>query len=281
MRLAMFPKYAARDSTPVLDALIQGFQRHGVTIELESFDSDAVVIWSQLWAGRMRGNRAVYEQYRSRNRPIWIVDAGCIQRGHTWRISADRHGMIAGSGHDASRRNQLGLMLDPWRHQRGSDVLIALQRTDSNQWQGMPDVNTWLGTVIKNLKQHTDRPIRIRPHPRNSITYQSPDVVVEQPQHLSGTYDSYDFSASLDQAWCVINWNSSPGIIATLRGVPAFVGGSSLAAPVANQDLSRIEDPVMPDRTRWANDLAWTEWTVAEMQQGEPQSYLIDSIQDQ
>jgi len=281
MIFSSFPKYSARNAGPVLDAFVQGMNRHGVTVRDDSLDCDATVIWSQLWAGRMRGNQAVYDQYRARKRPVVIIDAGCIQRGHTWRISTDRHGMIAGSGHDAQRRKQLGMVVDSWRCQRGSDVLIALQRTDSNQWQGMPDVDTWLGTVIKNLKQHTDRPIRIRPHPRNRIAYSATDVVIEQPQRLLGTYDSYDFSACLDQAWCVVNWNSSPGIVAALRGVPVFVGGSSLAAPVANQDFSRIEDPMMPDRTQWANDLAWTEWTVAEMQRGEPQSYLLDLIQDQ
>jgi hypothetical protein len=278
MRLAVFPKYAARNSGPVIQALIQGFQRHGVTIEPESFCSDAVIIWSQLWAGRMRHNREVYQHYRTHDRPIVIVDAGCINRGQTWRISTDRHCLIAGSGHDASRLQEIGLMIDPWRCKRGSDVLIALQRTDSNQWQGMPDISTWLGSMILEIRRHSDRPIRVRPHPRNNVSYQHTDVIIEPPTPLLGTYDDYDFPRSLDQAWCVINWNSSPGVIATLSGVPAFVGATSMAAPVANQDFAYLENPGMPDRSQWANDLAWTEWTVTEMQHGVPQSYLLPLI---
>jgi len=281
MRLAVFPKYAARNSESVMQALIQGFQHHGVTIESGSFDSDAVIIWSQLWAGRMRHNRGVYQHYRTHVRPIIIVDAGCINRGHTWRISTDQHGLIAGSGHDASRRQEIGLVVDPWRCKRGSDILIALQRTDSNQWQNLPHIGTWLESRIQEIRCHSDRPIRVRPHPRNKISHQHINVIIDPPQHIQGTYDDYDLSRSLEHAWCVINWNSSPGVIATLRGVPAFVGATSLAAPVANQDLASIESPSMPDRSQWANDLAWTEWTVAEMQQGLPQSYVLSLIRHQ
>jgi hypothetical protein len=281
MRLSVFPKYAARNSEPVMQALIQGFQRHGVTIETESSDSDAVIIWSQLWAGRMRHNRGVYQHYRTHGRPIVIVDAGCINRGHTWRISTDQHCFIAGSGHDAARLQEIGLMIDPWRHDRGSDILIALQRTDSNQWQGMPDIGTWLGSMIQEIRRHSDRPIRVRPHPRNNISREHINATIELPQHILGTYDDYDLLKSLDKAWCVINWNSSPGVIATLSGVPAFVGATSLAAPVANQDLAYLENPGMPDRSQWANDLAWTEWTVSEMQNGVPQSHVLPLIQHQ
>jgi hypothetical protein len=279
MRLAIFPKYAARNSVPVLSALTQGFRHHGVTIEQESLDSDAVIIWSQLWAGRMRPNREVYEKYQDRGKPIWIIDAGCIQRERTWRISTDQCKLIAGSGHDAARREQLGLVIDPWRQQRGSDIVIALQRTDSNQWRDMPDINTWLKCIIHDIRQHTDRPIRIRSHPRNRIIY--PAETMELPRPIPGTYDDYDFLESLDRAWCVVNWNSSPGVVAALRGVPVFVGESSLAAPVATWDFSRIEDPEMPDRVQWANDLAWTEWTVAEIEQGIPQRYLLDRLHNQ
>jgi hypothetical protein len=31
-----------------------------------------------------------------------------------------------------------------------------------------------------------------------------------------------------------------------------------------------IENPAMPDREQWANDLAYTEWAVDEIARGEP-----------
>ena len=71
-------------------------------------------------------------------------------------------------------------------------------------------------------------------------------------------------------AWAVVNWNSNPGVVAALNGVPVFTGPTSLAKPIANLDFDMIERPSMPPREQWANDLAYTEWTVDEITNGEP-----------
>ena len=76
----------------------------------------------------------------------------------------------------------------------------------------------------------------------------------------------------------MVNWNSGPGSQAVLNGVPAFVGGSSLAAPVGNLDLANIENPARPDRTQWLEQLAHSEWTLAEIETGDPLSRLLKSL---
>jgi hypothetical protein len=79
----------------------------------------------------------------------------------------------------------------------------------------------------------------------------------------------------LKTTWAVINHNSGPGSQAIINGVPAFVGASSLAAPVGNLDLSQIENPLRPDRTQWIEQLAHTEWTTAEIESGVPLKRLL------
>jgi hypothetical protein len=102
-----------------------------------------------------------------------------------------------------------------------------------------------------------------------------PDIVVEHPKKITGSYDDYDFDQTLKNAWAVVNWNSGPGPQSVIAGVPAFVGPSSLAAPVANLNWSMIETPRMPDRTQWANQLAHTEWTTQELATGAPIKRLL------
>ena len=92
------------------------------------------------------------------------------------------------------------------------------------------------------------------------------------PTMIENTYDDYDLHFSNE--WAVISWSSNPGIHAVLNGIPAFVGEQSLAFDVANTDLSKIEQPNMPDRTQWLNDYAYTEWTIEEIAQGTPFSRL-------
>ena len=85
---------------------------------------------------------------------------------------------------------------------------------------------------------------------------------------MVNTYDDYNISSSVKHTWALVNHNSNPAVTAVLHGTPAFVGSSSIAVPVSNLDFSQIENPLRPDRTQWANDLAWTEWTRDEIAKG-------------
>jgi hypothetical protein len=80
--------------------------------------------------------------------------------------------------------------------------------------------------------------------------------------------------------WATVSHSSNPGIHSIISGVPSFVSDSSLAYPVANDinSLHNIEDPVMPDRTQWLNDYAWTEYTIDEISQGIPLNLLTPKL---
>jgi hypothetical protein len=154
-----------------------------------------------------------------------------------------------------------------------------MQNPKSDQWHGQPPIDEWLTQTVAQLRTHTDRPIEVRPHPRFSLQHLPTGCVLQIPQQLPGTYDSYDFEQACDRAWAVVNFNSHPGIVSVLRGIPAFVHVSSWAAPVGNTDLSFIENPRRPDRTQWLNDLAWTEWSLDELASGAALQTTINGLQ--
>jgi hypothetical protein len=167
----------------------------------------------------------------------------------------------------------LGIELQPWQTS-GNNIVIACQRADSEQWQGQPALHQWLSQTVTTIKKHSDRPIVVRSHPRQRLQHIE-GCVYETPQSVINTYDSFDFDRSLKNAWCVVNWNSGPGSQAVINGVPSFVGPTSLAAPVANIDLTQIENPLRPDRDQWLNHLAHTEWTTQEIATGLPLRSLL------
>jgi hypothetical protein len=138
-------------------------------------------------------------------------------------------------------------------------------------------MESWLIGIAEQLRAHTSRPLIIRPHPRQRIA-NIPGCWIQSPQPIPGTYDGFDYDRCLQDAWAVVNWNSGTGPQAILNGVPAFVGGSSLAAPVGNLDLANIENPARPDRTQWLEQLAHSEWTLAEIETGDPLSRLLKSL---
>ena len=105
------------------------------------------------------------------------------------------------------------------------------------------------------------------------------NVEIQQPKFV-GEYDKFNFVESLKDAWAVVNHNSNPAIEAVIHGIPVFVGESSLCYDVGNHHLSNIEDPLMPDRTKWCNEIAHTEWTVEEIEEGLPLQRLVPKLEE-
>jgi hypothetical protein len=239
--------------------------------------ADVAVIWSVLWSGRMQQNHAVWSAFRSSGRPVIVLEVGMLQRGQTWKMGINGTGSAAFYGHgiDLQRPQKLNLGSKPWR-ESGEDIVIALQRHDSEQWAGQPAVDTWLKQTVDHLREHTQRPIVIRSHPRQEVVV-LPGCIIDKPLHMPNTYDDFDFDRVLNNAWAVVNWNSGPGSQAVVSGVPAFVGPTSLAAPVANLDWSQIESPARPDRSEWLINLSHTEWTCAELATGQPIARLFQN----
>jgi hypothetical protein len=261
----------------VFTAFEQGLRICGIQSNNHDLDADVAVIWSHLWSGRMRHNQDVWKIFRNSGRDVIVLEIGMLQRGRTWKMGLNGVNRRAwfGQNSQANRAQTLGLNLQPW--QQGKNIVIAVQRGDSEQWTGLPETKTWVEQTVAKIKSVTDRPIVVRPHPRQRITNIA-GVSIRNPRPLINTYDSFDFDTDLANAWCVINENSGPGCQSVIAGVPAFVGTDSLAAPVANLDLSNIEKPWMPDRTAWLEDIAHTEWTTEEIASGLPVQRLLPGL---
>lgn len=275
MNISLFENYGAKNSAPIFSAIRNGLAELGITCSSHDATADVAVIWSTVWSGRMAPNKIVWKSFRASGRPVIVAEVGMLNRGHTWKLGINGTGSTAYYGTErlANRVAQLNLRLCPW-HDTGKNIVIALQRPDSEQWVGQPSMDQWLQQTVTTIKKYTSRPIVIRAHPR----HRAPGVLgclIEKPNFITGTYDDFDFGRSLNNAWALVNWNSGPGSQAILQGVPAFVGSSSLAAPVGNLDLAQIENPTRPDRSEWLEMLAHTEWTVQEIATGQPLNRLL------
>jgi hypothetical protein len=279
MRFGIFNKFGALNSQPVFEAFEHGLKQLGLEYQSHDVNADVAVIWSQVWAGRMQGNQQVWQYFRNNHRPVVVLEVGLLDRGKTWKVGINGTGNTAywGQGLDANRVTQLGLALTPWRS-TGRNIVIATQRSDSEQWRDQPDAATWVADTVKQVQTRSNRPIILRTHPRQRVV-PPPGCTYQVPQKLANSYDDFDFDQCLQDAWAVINWNSGPGVQAAIAGVPVFVGASSLAAPVGNLDLSQIEKPVCPDRANWLVDIAHTEWTVEEIATGYPIKRLLPGLQ--
>ena len=278
MNISIFNQFGALNSGPVFEAFRNGCKKHRIRVTEHNMSADVAVIWSQLWTGRMAPNRSVWEAFSASGRPVIVLEVGQLNRGVTWKMGIN--GVNArgwfGEGIEPGRAKKLAVRLQPW-HQ-GDHILVAMQRSDSEQWAGLPPAQQWLDQTITRIREHTDRAIVVRPHPRQKLQPKM-GVKFQTPLPLRGTYDEFDFRSNLTKAWAVVNENSGPGSQAVLDGVPAFVGAYSMAAPVANLDYALIEKPRMPDRTAWLDNLCHTEWTLGEIAAGTPIARLLGRLQ--
>ena len=274
MKISLFNNFGAKNSVPVFQAIAQGLSAQGHTVVYHDTTADVAVIWSMLWNGRMRPNHDVYTSFRRQGRPVIVAEVGMVQRGQTWKIGVNGTGISSYNFDNLipNRADRLNLKLQPWRN--GSNIVIAMQRQDSEQWHGLPPMNQWLESTVAEIRKYSNRPIVIRPHPRSGCNIPS-GCLIDRPQFTAGSYDDFDFDRVLESAHCIVNWNSGPGSQALIAGVPAFVGPSSLASPIANWDFSQIENPSKSERSVWLEQLAHTEWTVEEIKTGLPFRRLI------
>ena len=282
MKFNLHERFGALNSKPVFNAFHTGANALGHDVVVNG-DDGIDVIWSVLWNGRMGGNRAIWERNISQSKPTIVLEVGGISRGSTWKVGLNginRDGFFSDDGNDSRRRDLLGIDLKPWCTD-GEHILIAGQHDKSLQWQGMPTMSNWVIETIDTIRKYTDRSIIFRPHPRCQLPFieqEFTNVKRQDPRHVNGTYD--DFDMGFDNIWATVSYSSNPGIHSILEGVPAFVSTHSLAYDAANDIdfLHDIENPVRPDREQWANDYAWTEFTIQEISQGIPIKHLTSKL---
>ena len=265
MRIAYFPNQVALNSKPVLDAVFQSCSSAGLIPVADSMDADMAIIWSVLWHGRMTKNQQVYDYYTRSGRPVIIADIGTLIRGTTWKIALNNITSAGYYGHtenlDWDRPAKLNIHLN---QSSGKHILIAAQHQNSLQVAGL-NINNWIAQQIDQVKQYTDRPIVVRPHPRCRLNLSNlTGITIETPAKLANTYDSFDINY---QCHAVVSYNSGPGIQAAIAGARPITDFTSLAYPVS-VSIEDIEKPYLVDREKWLVEICHTEYTIEEIAAG-------------
>lgn len=146
-----------------------------------------------------------------------------------------------------------GAEMKPWRTD-GEYVLVMGQVLGDTSLASCQQYPLWIARACQEAKVY-GLPVRFRPHPKFK-------GMKAPAQVLEGSLED-----ALAGAAGTITWNSNSAVDAVLAGVPAIVcdrGG--MAYPVAAKCIG--DDFIRPDRTQWAHDLAYTQWTWEELASG-------------
>ena len=171
MKFSMFTKHGALISPTVFEAVRKGLTLHGHTVTENEMDCDVPVIWSLLWNGRMLRNKIVWDEFRSKNKNVLVVEVGGIQRNNTWKIALNginRSGQFGPSNNTNERAVKLNLQCKPWRT-NGDHILLCLQHDKSEQWAQCKPLLDYTLDTITELRKYTNRKIIVRQHPRGPL----------------------------------------------------------------------------------------------------------------
>ena len=205
---------------------------------------------------------------------------------HHWRVSLFspmNNGNFLSDNSPSDRWDMMkslwNIQNDPWRVSNPTDpILFALQPQDNWSMNELDPIK-WFNDVYKILRPLTNREFLVRPHPNHMAAMETrkdefpKDVkLITGPKTFVGDskkFYRFDFQKAIANCHAVVSHNSTATTDSCVRGIPTFCTSDlALCWPVCNKDLTRIENPEMPDRTQWLYDLGYKMWTTKEIKDG-------------
>ena len=173
--------------------------------------------------------------------------------------------------------NDLNIELKDYR-KNGRHILIPLQRNGGWSMRNIP-VMDWLKKTIRDIRMFSDRPIVVRGHPGDK---KAPLYLKLEEPGVTISPIGKNILEDLKDAWCTITYNSSPGVVSLIEGIPVFAmdpdPNYSQYHHVANTTFKRLEDPKMFDRQRWIESLAMCHWKFDELKSGKAWEFMRNYV---
>ena len=159
-------------------------------------------------------------------------------------------------------RNEI--QLKKWK-KSGDHILVVPPSYHTAKWYDI-DEEQWIKDTVKDIKKHTDRPVRVRYKYKNGVKFGDR---VDKDNPLQN---------DLRKCHAIVSFHSMCASHAVREGVPSFCSEYSPAAPVSLllDQLDKIENPIKPDRERWMATLLGSQFTLSEMKSGFAYRYLND-----
>ena len=201
--------------------------------------------------GILRGTHEIINECKELGRTWWYIDHGYFERSdHNhgkfdgyYRITKNNYQYSGLGEYPSDRWEALNVELTPWK--RNGDHILICPMSYNMAMHTDVDHRKWMQDTIAEVSKYTDRTIMIKP--------KSSDMTLEE---------------ALTDCHAIVGYDTNALVDAITMGTPAFNLGNSAAAPVALQDLSKIESPIYPDRRQWARNLSYNQWTLEEFKSG-------------
>jgi hypothetical protein len=272
MKAAIFVPTNPPDHVIALSAMEEGLSRVGIETGIIQLRDDPVVKTHDMavvfgvgkravLAGKWRG--AVLQAYGHK---ALVIEKGFIKRDKYFSVGwggLNGRADFSNFRSDNNRWDLLDVQMKPWEDNPDGHYVVCGQVPWDASVQDLNHLE-WCHSVVNTLRSSGQKVI-FRPHPK------TPDKSVYGIEW----YSVKPLYQDLIGAKAVVTHNSNAGVDAAISGIPviAFDKGSMVYS-IAGNSLVRSDNPMKPDRTAWANDIAYAQWTVDEMASGETWNHI-------
>lgn len=143
--------------------------------------------------------------------------------------------------------------LKPWKQPASKLAVIMGQVRGDASLEGISIID-WIMFTAKRLAGANYTPV-FRAHPGD------PAVIIPAIKKIDSTLEQ-----ALESAALVVTYNSNSGVDAVLAGVPTFAADpGSMVWDVSSRNFL----PITPDRGKWGERMAFTQWLPDEIENGD------------
>ena len=238
--------------------------------------------------------RELADNCRAKKIPLITFDGGLLSSFGNVSTSPDHHfrvslytpmndGNFLSDNSPSDRWEMLvkkfNVKYEPWKKSNTEDpILFGLQPKDNWSMNELDPID-WFNKVYRTLRPITKRKFIVRPHPNHvsnilqrrkelpddiELQYKQKNFVGDEKKHYR-----FHFQEALNNCYAFVTHNSTASVDSCVRGIPTFVTSDlAICWPVANKDLTKIENPEYPDRTQWVHDLGYKLWSEDEIRNG-------------
>lgn len=260
-------------------ALSEGFKRHGLHdirivkgYDPRIHNADLVAIWA--WRPKRKGSLwwLIDQSQKAKGNHTLVMERAYVGERHLW-TSLGYDGLNGRADFcnkditDISRFNKhFPDLMKTWQNTQGSNKVLIAGQCKMDAAVSHININEWYRAVTIELAQR-GYDVHFRPHPLNTHPWiPEPDLPV--------TIDLFPtMEESMVGTKAVITFNSNAGVLSTLAGIPTVsMDVGSMVYGITSHKLSDISQT--PERSKWAAQIAYTQWLPEEMESGEAWEHL-------
>jgi len=234
-----------------------------------------------------------YKYVLSTKLPFLVCEEGAMRqlpnyKRWGWTSYKNGIGNFNNDNVDDYRWNKLqkdtGISFANW-NSPGDNILIMGQLEKDSALIEMYDAgynsfDNYIIEQIKVIRQYTDRPIVVRPHPVGAKTFYALEEKLNNAYKNISVSKNYNSTTTLNggkgleedlnNAYCVVTYSSNSAVEAVEKGIPIFtLSSTSSAYDIGHKDLSKIESlDYNIDISTWCNKIAYTVWNNEEIADG-------------